>query len=150
MKEEKTKHSKVDPRNARGGKYKNIMNQIVAENVCPFCPKTFKWHTKPILKNDGQWFITENFNPYQNSKNHLLIIGKKHKEFLSELSLRDWKSIFTLIDWALKKFKIDGGGIVMRFGNTLKTGATIKHLHMHLITPLVKKGKALPVYFPIG
>lgn len=150
MKEKKHKKLKVDLRYAKGKKYKKIIQEIASEGVCPFCPETFKWHTKPILKYDGGWLITENFNPYKNSKYHFLIIGKKHKELLSELSMKDWKSILSLIEWALKKFKVDGGGIVMRFGNTIKTGATVKHLHCHLITPKVENGKASPVYFPIG
>lgn len=144
------KESKVDPRNARTKKYKKVMGEILAEGVCPFCPETFKWHTKPILKYDGQWLITENFNTYKNAQFHFIIIGKKHKEMLSELTSGDWKSILNLIAWALKKFKIKGGGITMRFGDTLYTGATIKHLHAHLIVPIIKKGKVQPVYFPIG
>lgn len=150
MKEEKTNKVFVDPRYAKGKTYKKVVEEIQTEEVCPFCPKTFKWHTKPILKNNCGWFITENFNPYKNAKYHFLIIGKKHKETLSDLTLKDWKSILLLIKWALKKFDIDGGGITMRFGNTIKTGATVKHFHCHLITPVVKKGKTMPVYFPIG
>lgn len=147
---EKSKTAKVNPRNARRKKYKGIINEILSEGVCPFCPETFKWHTKPILKYNGPWFVTENFNPYKNSKFHFLIISKKHKEKLSELTMRDWKSILELIGWTLKKFKIKGGGITMRFGDTLYTGATVKHLHAHLIVPVVKNGKPFPVYFPIG
>lgn len=141
---------KVDPRNARDEKYKRVMGEILKEGVCPFCPETFKWHTKPILEHNGEWFITENFNPYKNTQFHFLIIGKEHKELLSDLSARDWESISSLISWAVENFKIEGGGITMRFGDTLFTGATIKHIHAHLIVPTVKKGKALPVYFPIG
>lgn len=147
---EKSKTAKVDPRNARSKKYKGVINEILNEGVCPFCPETFKWHTKPILKYEGQWLITENFNPYKNSQFHFIMVGKKHKEKLSEITPADWKSIFTLIDWALKKFKIKGGGITIRFGDTLYTGATVKHLHAHLIVPIVKNGKPQPVYFPIG
>lgn len=146
----KSRTAKVDPRNARDKGYKRIITEILGQGVCPFCPETFKWHTKPILKYDGQWFITENFTPYKNSRFHFIIIGKKHKELLSDLTTRDWKRILGLIDWALKKFKIKGGGITMRFGDTLFTGATVKHIHAHLIVPIVKKGKPLPVYFPIG
>ncbi len=141
---------RVDPRYARGKKYKKAMSEIVSANVCPFCPKTFKWHTNPILKHDRKWFITKSFNPYKNSEYHFLIIGEKHKEFISDLSMSDWKSVLNLISWALKKFNIDGAGLILRFGNTLKTGATVKHLHYHLIAPKIKNGKALPVYFPIG
>lgn len=148
---ERSNSSLVDPRNARTKEYKRVMSEIVAKGVCPFCPKTFKWHTKPILKRDRQWFITENFTPYPNAQYHFIVISKQHKENLSELSVEDLCSILNLMNWTTKKFKIKGGGITMRFGDTLYTGATVKHLHAHLIVPIVKAGKPpLPVYFPIG
>lgn len=144
------KTSTVDPRNVKSSNYKRAMKEIVREKVCPFCPKTFKWHTKPILKTVRQWFITESFNPYKNAKHHFLIIGKKHKENFSELTSSDWKDINSLIVWVFKNYGIKGAGIILRFGDTLYSGATIKHLHFHLISPKVIKGSVKPVYFPIG
>jgi ATP adenylyltransferase len=140
----------VDKRFAKGRMYKKVINEIASQKVCPFCPETFKWHTKPILKRLDGWLITENFNPYKNTKFHFLIIGEKHKEEISDLSVTDWKSISSLMSWAIIKYNIKGGGITLRFGNSLYTGATVKHLHFHLISPEIHGGKAKPVYFPIG
>lgn len=139
----------VDPRNARADGYREIMEEIVSEEVCPLCPP-LKWHPNPILKDDGRWFITENSHPYPNTKHHFLIISKRHIELLSELSSLDLQSILDLSNWVTKKFNIKGGGLTMRFGDTLHTGATIKHLHAHLIIPTVKDNQVSPVYFPIG
>lgn len=146
----KKKSELVDKRFAKGKMYKKVINDIASKKVCPFCPETFKWHTKPILKRQNGWFITENFNPYKDSKFHLLVIGEKHKEELLDLTKDDWTTIMSLFTWAIKKFKIKGGGITMRFGDSLYTGATVKHLHFHLISPEVRNGKIKPVYFPIG
>jgi len=141
----------VDPTFTKGRKeYQKVMKEIVAEGVCPFCPETFKWHTKPILKRFGGWLITENFSPYENAKFHFLIVGEIHKEKISEFTPSDWKSITDLIAWVTEKYNIKGGGVTMRFGDSLYTGATVKHLHLHLISPVVAGGKAKPVYFPIG
>jgi diadenosine tetraphosphate (Ap4A) HIT family hydrolase len=140
----------VDNRYAKSGMYKKVINEIASLKVCPFCPETFKWHTKPILKRLRGWLITENFSPYKNAKFHFLIVGEKHKENISDLKPTDWKSITSLVTWAVKKFKIKGGGITLRFGESLYTGATVKHLHLHLISPEINNGKAKPVYFPIG
>jgi ATP adenylyltransferase len=140
----------VNTSSAKSEVYKKVLEDIDSQKVCPFCPETFKWHTKPILKRLGDWLITENFSPYKNTKYHLVVIGKVHKEKLSELTGKDWKSIFSLCDWAISKYKIKGGAITMRFGDSLYTGATVKHLHLHLISPEVLDGKVEPVYFPIG
>lgn len=139
----------VDPRNARDSSYKKEMEEIVAENVCPLCPP-MKWHPNPILQDDGRWLITKISHPYPNTKFHFLLISKKHLEELSKLSSKDLSSILKLLNWATKEFGIKGGGLTMRFGDTLYTGATIKHLHAHLIVPTVKDGKVSPVLFPIG
>ena len=141
----------VDPTSAEGRKkYQKVLKEIITEGVCPFCPETFKWHTKPILKRLNGWLITENFSPYENAKFHFILVGKKHKEKISELTLTDWRTITSLISWAVKKYDIKGGGITMRFGDSLYTGATVKHLHLHLISPEIEKGKAKTVSFPIG
>jgi ATP adenylyltransferase len=139
----------VDPRNARSAEYKATMEEIVADQVCPLCPP-MKWHPNPILKEDDNWLITKNAYPYPNSMHHLLLISKRHIENISDLSTNDLNSVLTLVQWACHEFKIVGGGLTMRFGDTIHTGATIKHLHLHLIDPVIEDGKATPVYFPIG
>ncbi len=146
MKEKK--HKLVDTHYARSEFYKKVLIDVKSEKVCPLC--TLKWHTKPILKTIGGWFITETFQPYPNAALHFLIIGKRHKENLAELTAGDWKEISQLQKWAAKKYNIQGGGIAMRFGDTAYTGATVAHLHMHLIVPKLKRGRAMPVMFPFG
>ena len=44
------------------------------------------------------------------------------------------------IRWIKDKFKIAGGGFFMRFGDHQYTGATIAHLHAHIISG-IKQGK---------
>lgn len=145
-----TKKLLVDPKFARGTMYQKAMKEIIKEGVCPFCPGTFRWHTKPILKRLGGWLITENFSPYKDSKFHFVIVGNRHIEDFSQLKNRDLNSIFSLSRWAIRKYKIKGGGLTMRFGESEYTGATVKHLHFHLITPIRSEGKTKPVFFPIG
>lgn len=147
--ERKNSSLKVDPRNARDEGYKLIMAEIVSDGSCPLCPP-MKWHPNPILKDNGRWLITENSHPYPSTKHHFLLISKRHIELLSELSTKDLKSILDLANWATKEFNIKGGGLTMRFGETLYTGATIKHIHAHLIVPTAEGNQVSPVYFPIG
>ncbi len=136
----------VDIRYAKSADYRAVLQEIIKDGKCPFCPENFRWHRKPVLRKTGNWVITKASWPYKNSRLHFLIIGKKHKENFPKLALEDFMQISSLLRWAIRKFKILGGGIALRFGDTAYTGATVKHLHFHLVVP--EKGKV--VNFPIG
>lgn len=142
----------VDPRFAKGRGYDKVIRTIADEARCPFCPDNFRYHKQPILKRRNGWFLTPSTWPYKNTKHHLLIIGVKHRERLEELTAADWRAITGLAKFAVKKFKIPGGGLIMRFGETAYTGATVCHLHAHLVVPKLKNGArvAKTVEFPIG
>lgn len=136
----------VDPRFAKEKDYRDVLKTIETKEKCPFCPDNFQYHKHPVLKKYGKWFITKISWPYENNKFHFIIIREKHRENVSELTASDMGDILFLAKWAVNKFKIKGGAIAMRFGETSYTGATVCHLHAHLIVP--KKGKT--VNFPIG
>ena len=135
----------------RNTEYAQVISSIEKKGKCPFCPDNFKYHKEPVLKDGGDWLITKNSWPYENTKYHFIIISKKHKENFNNLKNSDFESVKKLVNWAIKKFKIKGGGLVIRFGDTDHTGATVCHLHFHLISPeLSKDKKAKTVWFPIG
>ena len=148
----KRKRTKVvNPRFAKTGEYKKVIGTIETVGHCPFCPDNFRYHKNPILKKSHGWFITENSWPYKNSQKHFIIISPKHKETLTELTVRDIESILHLAKWATKKYQIRGGALTMRFGESDFTGATVSHLHAHLIYPAKgKRGHSKTVLFPIG
>ena len=140
----------VDSRYAKGGKYSQVIQDIQSQGVCPFCPDTFKWHTNPILKIDGGWLITRSFNPYAGTQEHFLIISQEHKEQLVELTPKDLYAILKLAQWATIEFKLQGGLLALRFGDSEHTGATVKHLHAHLVVPGKENGRIQVVNFPVG
>src|SRR3989338_3195341 len=106
-----TKKKVVDRRYAKTRAYAGVLKDIESKKVCPFCPGTFKWHTKPILLRHRGWLITESFQPYKNAKHHLLIISEKHKEQFEDITTRDWSALSFLVNWALRRYKIRGGGV---------------------------------------
>lgn len=142
----------VNIHNARTGEYKKVIEEIATTGKCPFCKENFKYHKKPIYKKRGGWFLTNNSWPYKNTENHLIILGETHKENFSELTKKDFESVAYLTNWAIKNFKIKGGALAMRFGDTDYTGASVSHIHFHIISPKVnKKTKRVnSVNFPIG
>lgn len=143
--------SVVNPRFAKTGEYRKVIETIEETGRCPFCPDNFRYHKKPVLKKLRGWFITENSWPYKNSRKHFIIISPVHKEKLTEMRAQDIESILALSKWAVRKYQIRGGALTLRFGESNFTGATVSHLHAHLICPAQGKGNhSKTVPFPIG
>ena len=141
-----TQRKVADVRHAKGGEYEAVIRKIIADGGCPFCPTGFKYHKHPILKRDGNWFISKSSWPYENTEHHFIILPERHMECVSEIAPSDWASVHLLAEWAIDEFDLKGGALNVRFGDTEYTGATVCHLHFHLIVPQLNK----VVIFPIG
>lgn len=125
------------------------MRRIQRDKVCPFCMKHFlKYHTKPILMNGKHWVLTENFQPYEGATHHLLAVSKKHTTRFENLSPAAQSELFKLFGAELRKRRVKGGALFMRFGDTEYTGGSVEHLHAQLVSGTRRgKGKeALTVY----
>lgn len=142
----------IAKRFAKRKDYLQTLEKIIKTNKCPFCPANFKYHKKPILKKYQGWLATPNSWPYKNTKYHFVLIPEKHKVNFSDLNEKDFKAVQFLVNWLIKKYKIKGGGLTLRFGNQNYTGATVRHLHFQILVPQIKsKSKiAKTVNFPIG
>lgn len=122
--------------NARNEHQRAVMEDIQHNGDCPFCPENLAlYHKQPILRTGDQWVLTRNQWPYDNTRNHLLAISVPHAETLAELQPGAFEELQQHFVWAEQEFKIAAGGIAMRFGDTRKNGATVRHLHAHFIEP---------------
>jgi len=142
----------IEKRNAKTKDYRKTLEKIIKTNKCPFCPDNFKYHKKPILKKINGWIATSNSWPYNNTKFHFVLIPIKHKTNFSDLNTQDFQTVKYLVNWLNKKYKIKGGGLILRFGDQNLTGATVRHLHFQLIVPQLKPKSNLAkiVNFSIG
>lgn len=137
----------------RTGSQAEIYEQIEKEGLCPFCLENFeRYQVGPIIKDNANWTLVKSKWPYENSKVHLLLILKTHIEDIQKLDSDTWGDLLDLVKWAIGKYKIPGGALAIRFGDSNLTGATVHHLHAQLIEPTRKEGKenAETVTFPIG
>ena len=134
-----------------GHTYKNVIEKIEQDGVCPFCPEYFaRYHKKPLIKTGRYWILTENMYPYKGAKHHLLLIHKKHIEHASEISSGAWKELQHLMKFAIKKRGIKGGALVMRFGESSYTGASVAHLHANIVGAEPHNKKRAPILFRVG
>ena len=126
----------VDFDNARYEDQAAVMQQSEQAGVCPFCmDQLAKYHTAPIEWEGEHWVITKNGWPYTNTKVHLLAILKFHQENIDELSGAAAAELFTALKWAVAKYQIPGGGLVVRFGDSNYSAGSVLHLHAHIIQP---------------
>jgi ATP adenylyltransferase len=126
----------VDLTKARYQDQHDVMQEIADEGHCPFCPEHLhKYHKQPILRQGEHWTVTPNQWPYENTRLHLLAITSYHTETLSDLRQGSMDELLGHLQWAELTYKIAAGGLAMRFGDLRKNGATVNHLHAHLIVP---------------
>ncbi len=150
MKKSKSKEF-VDLRFARFDDQRAVMEQIIKDGGCPFCPENLsKYHKQEILKVGKYWILTYNQWPRENTKHHLLAIYKPHAEKLSDISAEAGKEFFELMVWAEVKFKVKGGAFAVRFGDSTYSAATVKHIHAQFMVPDIGKKGYEPVRFKIG
>lgn len=125
----------VEPNNtsARKDGYADTIKKIAQDGVCPFCPEHLaKYHKRPIEER-GPWLVTDNMYPYKPTKHHRLIIHREHITHIDQVAPHSWHVLMeTLLEEAAKN-KITGGTLIMRFGDTKFTGASVSHLHAHIV-----------------
>lgn len=137
--------------NTRFDDQRCVMETIIKDGVCPFCTESLaKYHKKEILRTGEFWLLTYNQWPYKNTKLHLLIIAKHHVTNLSEMKPGAAEELFEILRWAEVNFNISYGGVCMRFGDIRQTGATVDHLHAHLIVPEENLSKDDKVRFSLS
>lgn len=137
--------------NSRTDEQKVVMEKIIKDGVCPFCSENIaEYHTQEILKSGEHWLLTYNQWPYENTELHLIAIATYHATCLSDLKPGAAEELFDFMRWAERRFNISYGGICMRFGDVKQTGATVDHIHAHLIVPKKNLSKEDKVRFKIS
>jgi diadenosine tetraphosphate (Ap4A) HIT family hydrolase len=142
----------VNTQSAKGrGGYEKVLSKIKKEGVCPFCEDYFlKYHTRPILRRSRHWFVTENFNPYEGTKRHVLFVHRKHIENPESMSAKAWSELLGHIAWVREKFRLPGGALFMRFGDFHYTGASVAHLHANVLCGEKSDGGKEPIAVTLG
>lgn len=131
---------------------KSVMEQIAKDNVCPFCPNNLSiYHREPVFWQNDDWLVTKNDFPYEGSCLHLLLICRYHVEDIQKLDGKAYLTLKQAIDWAICHHKIKGGTFLLRFGEGVYNGASVRHLHAHIIVGKRKKeGKTQSLKVKVG
>lgn len=105
------------------------------KDFCPFC----NLKKEEILKQNKSFYLVLARAPY--IKDHLLIVPKKHKTRISELTNEEFKLMNKLLFYSFKKLNkvYEDVSILYREGDKETINKSIDHMHIHLI-PKIKIG----------
>jgi diadenosine tetraphosphate (Ap4A) HIT family hydrolase len=119
----------------RDQSYQEVLEQIVRDGKCPFCWENFlTYHTEPILVQTERWIVTPNFRPYAKGITHLLFVPKLHARHVHELPGAFVQELFEHIAASVEERNLPGYTLLMRAGDTDRTGGSVTHLHAQLIS----------------
>ena len=124
--------------NSRSPEQTADMVELEAEAVCIFCPPHIQ-KRKTVVYESDQWVVTTNDFPYRHGKDgppaslHLLISPKQHVEDLLELPAGVQDSLWDVLLWIRASYKLTHYGLGSRNGDVRFTGATIRHVHLHVV-----------------
>ncbi len=132
--------SKVRNDNARHPEQVARMNKLAKEIGCFFCKKNYlKVGASPAIYESRYWYIKKNDYPYEGSKRHYLIASRKHLTEITDISPASWAELLKVIAWLKKYLKVKGASLFVRSGDMKYTGATLDHIHFHLLIGGPKK-----------
>ncbi|MFA6969651.1 MAG: HIT domain-containing protein, partial [Candidatus Paceibacterota bacterium] len=128
---------RVDARNAtivKRSDYAQTLDAIITGGFCPFCEEhLIKHHRQPLEYKNKHWLVTKNSWPYEGSRYHFLFITRSHVEATEDLSPVMWADLQKLYRKVVREKNIKGATLLLRSGDTKTTGASVNHLHAHLI-----------------
>lgn len=148
------KKQRVDKKNAeviKRGDYTRALDSIIAGGFCPFCEEhLFKHHRHPLIYKSRHWLVTKNAWPYKGSRFHFLFITRTHVETTEDISPMAWADLRKLYRKLVKENSIQGATLLVRSADTKFTGASINHLHAHLIVGGPRTRNAKPITALVG
>jgi diadenosine tetraphosphate (Ap4A) HIT family hydrolase len=131
--------------------YEHVLRTIIAKGFCPFCEEhLFKHHRNPLEHKTRHWLVTKNSWPYEGSRYHFLFITRAHIEVTEDVPSVVWSDLQKLYEKVIRENNIKGATLMIRSGDTRYTGASVNHLHAHLVSGNVRTKKTKPIKALVG
>jgi ATP adenylyltransferase len=120
--------------NARTAEQRAEMARLDAAGICLFCPEYLASHPRQrILFSTQHWTVTPNAFPYAGTQLHLLLIPDQHAGDLLQLSDEVRADFWVTLAAVAEANELSYYGLGVRNGDCRLTGATIEHVHAHLL-----------------
>lgn len=110
------------------------MRRLEAAGICLFCPETLREHpSQQVILETRHWSVTPNEFPYKGTKLHLLVVPHRHVNDMLDLDDEALADFWTALREVRARFGLGHYGLGVRNGNCSFTGATIAHVHAHVL-----------------
>jgi len=120
--------------NARAPEQLAEMRRLEAAGVCLFCPSQLARHPRQqVLFSTRHWTATPNEFPYPGTSLHLLLVPHQHASDLLELSEEARGDFWVALARLAERHDLSHYGLGIRNGDCRFTGATIRHVHAHVL-----------------
>jgi ATP adenylyltransferase len=120
--------------NVRTAEQRAEMARLDAAGVCLFCPEELARHPRQrILLSTRHWTATPNEFPYAGTSAHILLIPDQHATDLLELSDEVRADFWVALAAVAQASALRYYGLGVRNGDCRLTGATIQHVHAHVL-----------------
>ena len=120
--------------NARTADQLAEMRRLDAAGICLFCPDGLARHARQrILLQTRHWSVTPNEFPYRGASLHLLLVPDQHAADLLDLSEEVRQDFWEALTAVAREHELSHYGLGVRNGDCRYTGATIRHVHAHVL-----------------
>ena len=110
------------------------MRRLEAAGICLFCPQSLREHARQqITFQTRHWAVTPNAFPYAGTRLHLLVVPHQHASDMLDLDDEALADFWTALRMIRERFGLSHYGLGVRNGNCSFTGATIAHVHAHVL-----------------
>jgi ATP adenylyltransferase len=110
------------------------MQRLEADGVCLFCPEGLRTHARQqILWETKHWAVTPNKFPYRGTGLHLLLVPHAHAGDMLDLDPDIRQDFWTALAMVRERYRLSHYGLGIRNGDCRFTGATITHVHAHVL-----------------
>jgi diadenosine tetraphosphate (Ap4A) HIT family hydrolase len=110
------------------------MRQLEARGVCLFCPDGLSGHARQqVLLRTSHWTVTPNEFPYPGTIAHLLLVPHQHAADLLDLDEGVRQDFWAALAAVRSSYDLSYYGLGIRNGDCRFTGATIRHVHAHVM-----------------
>ena len=122
----------IYPPNAREQEQLDIMLDMEAQDKDPMAPE---YIDQEILFQTEYWHVSDNRFPYEGAEKQFLIVAMGPVYRFEEVSPEMWADLREIWRRLISEYHLVGGGLVFRFGDFSRSGASLTRVHCHIIQP---------------